>query len=465
VPRAALVRTFFALDSSFISTRAGGDDPCPEQLEASMPTVTLSRRSDQYTTSSSRDYTVFGLEGNDTIKTGSGDDSLFGGEGKDYLNSGKGDDLLEGGAGGDQLNGGLGNDTATYATSDAGVFVDLAAGTGKGGHAEGDKLSNIENLTGSDFKDYLWGDSKDNVLSGLGGNDALFGGDGDDTLIGGEGGDWMVGGSGVDTASYEGSSAGVDVNLDTGRGYGGDAQGDYIQQVENLTGSSHDDSLTGNKFNNVLEGKAGDDLLFGLDGNDDLRGGAGDDVLEGGRDGDKIDGGSGTDIASYASSSSGVVVNLMNGTASGGDAQGDQLTSIEGVIGSAFADHLTGSNRDDIIKGGAGDDVIRGGDGIDEIWGGAGNDRFVFDENDDNGSIIGWNIEGIGDFVAGGTEDVIDLTNSGSGFSSLQDVLSNSQVMTGAGGQFGTLIDLGPSGGVLLMGVMPTDLTTADFIF
>ncbi|MCH9808382.1 MAG: hypothetical protein K0U74_11670 [Alphaproteobacteria bacterium] len=434
-----------------------------------MPTITLTRRSDSYKTTSSRDHTVFGLEGDDTIKTGAGDDSLFGGEGKDALISGDGDDLLEGGEGADKLVGGDGNDTATYATSRAGVFVDLGAspgmGTGKGGDADGDTLQEIENLTGSQYKDYLWGDRNDNVLSGLGGNDYLRGEGGDDTLIGGEGGDWMVGGSGTDTASYKSSSAGVDVNLDTGRGYGGDAQGDYIQEVENLIGSSHDDSLTGDKHDNVLEGAGGNDMLFGLAGNDTLLGGIGDDVLEGGRDGDTIDGGAGKDIASYASSSSGVNVNLMTGSASGGDAQGDTLTSIEGLEGSAFNDVLTGTNGDNIIRGGAGDDVIRGGDGIDEIWGGSGNDRFVFDQNDDNGSIIGWNIEAIGDFVAGGTEDVIDLTNSGSGLTSLQDVIANSQVMTGAGGQFGTLIDLGPSGGVLLAGVLPTDLTSADFIF
>lgn len=430
-----------------------------------MPTIVLSKRNDVFTTSSSRDYTIYALAGADTVKTGAGNDSLFGGEGNDYLNSGKGDDLLEGGEGADTLDGGLGTDTATYASSNASVFVDLAAGTGRGGDAEGDKLSGIENLTGSNLKDYLWGDSNDNVLNGLGGNDALFGRAGNDVLTGGAGGDWIVGGSGNDTASYTSSAAGVNVNLETGKGSGGDAQGDYLQEVENLIGSGFDDNLTGDKYDNVLEGRSGNDNLSGLAGTDHLKGGSGDDVLEGGRDGDVIDGGSGLDTASYASSSMGVIVNLMTGSASGGDAQGDQLISIENLTGSAHDDLLTGSNGDNVIMGGDGDDVIRGGDGVDEIWGGAGNDLFVFDENDDNGSIIGWNLEGIGDFVAGGTEDVIDLTNSGSGLQSLQDVLANSLVVTGPGGQFGTLIDFGPSGGVLLQGVMPTDLTSADFIF
>ncbi len=430
-----------------------------------MPTVTLSKRNDIYTTSSSRAYTIFALAGDDTVKTGAGDDSLFGGEGRDYLNAGKGDDLLDGGEGGDLLDGGLGIDTATYATSNASVFVDLASGTGKGGHAEGDKLLGIENLTGSNHKDYLWGDSNDNVLSGLDGNDALFGRAGNDTLIGGSGGDWIVGGSGNDTASYASSTAGVNVNLATGSGSGGDAQGDFIEEVENLIGSGFDDVLTGDKYDNVIEGGGGNDDMFGDDGNDTLLGGTGDDTLEGGQAADILDGGAGADTASYASSYTGVVVNLMNGTATGGDAQGDTLISIENLEGSAHDDVLTGTNWDNTIRGGSGDDVIRAGDGVDEVWGGAGNDRFVFDQNDDNGSIIGWNLEGIGDFVAGGSDDVIDLTNSGSGFQSLQDVLTNSQVFTGTGGQFGTLIDFGASGGALLSGILPTDLTSADFIF
>lgn len=430
-----------------------------------MPTVHLTKRSDTYTTSTNRDMTVFGYEGKDIIKTGSGDDSLFGGEDPDYLNSGDGDDLLEGGEGGDSLDGGDGIDTATYATSNGSVIVDLATGKGIGGDAEGDYLKNIENLTGSNYKDYLKGDGNDNVLNGLGGNDALFGRDGNDLLDGGIGGDWLDGGSGIDTATYAASTAAVRVDLEAGKGTGGHAEGDYLTKIENLIGSDFDDKLSGNQYANVLEGGDGNDLLVGRNGLDTLIGGNGDDELEGGRHADVLDGGAGMDMASYEFSSSGVHVDLMTGMASGGDAQGDTLISIESLKGSAFDDVLIGTNYDNTIIAGDGDDVIRAGDGIDEIWSGDGNDLFIFDENDDNNSIIGWNIEGIADFVAGGTDDVLDLTNSGSGYQSLQDVLDNSTVITGTGGQFGTMIDLGPSGGVLLMGVMPTDLTTDDFIF
>ena len=68
------------------------------------------------------------------------------------------------GAGADTLNGGGGVDTASYATSSAGVAVSLVTGIGSGGDAEGDRLSNIENLTGSNFDDTLEGNASNNIL-------------------------------------------------------------------------------------------------------------------------------------------------------------------------------------------------------------------------------------------------------------------------------------------------------------
>ena len=58
-------------------------------------------------------------------------------------------ETLEGGAGADSLDGGANSDTADYSGSILSVTVDLLAGTGSGGDAQGDVLSNIENVTGS----------------------------------------------------------------------------------------------------------------------------------------------------------------------------------------------------------------------------------------------------------------------------------------------------------------------------
>ena len=431
-----------------------------------MPISRLTNRNDYLNYSSSTlNWTVYAYAGDDKIITGSGDDWVLGDAGNDIIYTGAGDDILNGGAGADNLNGGQGIDTASYQSSSKGVSINLATNKHSGGDATGDKLYDIENIVGSDFKDKIIGDNGDNVLYGLGGDDDLNGGAGNDKLEGGEGGDFLDGGVGIDTVSYLSSAGGVYVNLGLGYGKYNDANGDRYAGIENIEGSQHDDTLVGDNNRNEINGLYGDDELYGMKGNDTLRGGDGNDLLNGGLGGDILDGGAGDDIADYSDASSGVIVSLMTNTGTGGEASGDQLISIEWLQGSNHDDVLTGSNYDNKIWGGDGDDIIRGGDGVDEIWGGLGNDLFIFDENDDNGSFLGYNLEGIGDFVAGGTDDVLDISASGSGLNSLQDVLANSFVMTNSSGQFGTVIDLGPSGGVVLLGVMPSDLTTADFIF
>src|SRR3546814_9039298 len=95
--------------------------------------------------------------------------------------------------------------------------LNRASGTGHGGDAEGDTLTGVENVTGSNFNDTLTGDTGSNVLNG---------GNGNDTLIGGAGADALIGGSGIDTADYSGSPSSVIVDLVAGTGLGGDAQGE-----------------------------------------------------------------------------------------------------------------------------------------------------------------------------------------------------------------------------------------------
>jgi Ca2+-binding RTX toxin-like protein len=67
-----------------------------------------------------------------------------------------------------------------------------------------------------------------------------------------------------------------------------------------------------------------------------------------------------------------------------GDAKGDTYSNIEGLIGSAQNDDLTGDGNDNTIKGGAGDDVIHHSGGNDTLWGDSetfgtdGADTFAF---------------------------------------------------------------------------------------
>jgi Ca2+-binding RTX toxin-like protein len=224
-----------------------------------------------------------------------GDDTIYGLGGNDWIEGHDGNDFLQGGEGADLLIGGDDIDTAGYGDSPSGVTVDLQTGIGQGGTASWDRLISIENVFGSWWDDYLYGDANDNVLSGFGG---------DDVLIGRAGADTLDGSLGLDTASYADSPAGVTVFLIWGSASGGDAEGDQLISIENLYGSEYDDSLFGDNGVNVLQGAGGNDTLFGFDdadlldggfGHDLLNAGGGDDTLTGGSGGDTLVGGFGAD--------------------------------------------------------------------------------------------------------------------------------------------------------------------------
>ena len=272
---------------------------------------------------------VYGLVGNLVIARDTLIENYVAGAGDDIIVGNAADNVLEGSAGADNIDGQSGLDTAAYTGSSTAVIVNLSDGTASGGDAEGDTLTSIENLSGSAFDDTLTGDTADNVLEG---------GDGADTLDGG---------GGADTASYAASDAAITVDLSSATATGGHAAGDTINNIEHLLGSRHADVLTGDAGANRLDGEAG---------NDRLTGGAGADTLVGGH---------GLDTASYAASAAAVTVNLLDGTATGGDAAGDTLDSAEGLTGSAHDDTLIGDAGNNVLEGGTGADTLDGGDGID----------------------------------------------------------------------------------------------------
>jgi Ca2+-binding RTX toxin-like protein len=73
-----------------------------------------------------------------------------------------------------------------------------------------------------------------------------------------------------------------------------------------------------------------------------------------------------------AAPTAGVTVRLWNGTGSGGDAEGDILSGIENLAGSAFDDTLVGDAAGNHLRGGGGADALWGNDGDDTLEGGAG---------------------------------------------------------------------------------------------
>jgi Ca2+-binding RTX toxin-like protein len=301
------------------------------------------------------------------------DDTLTGDAADNYLFGAGGNDTLKGGLGNDTLEGADGIDTADYQAATGFVVVNLPAGTATG--ADGtDTLITIENVNGSAYNDVLIGGAGVNVLDGKGGNDLLQGGLGDDTLIGGPG---------LDTASYLTATGAVVASLVTNTATGG-AGNDTLQTIENLIGSLlFADTLTGNAGVNILDGSGGDDTLSGLGGDDTLLGGEGDDILIGGTGNDTLNGQGGTnDRASYVNAISLVTVNLETGVVTGPDGA-DTLLNIEGVIGSAYDDVLTGDANANTLEGGGGNDTLNGGDGADTLLGGTSDDILNGDEGDD----------------------------------------------------------------------------------
>jgi Ca2+-binding RTX toxin-like protein len=269
---------------------------------------------------------LYGGDGNDTLSGDAGNDRLYGGTGNDSLSGGDNADLLYGEDGNDTLAGDAGNDT-------------LYGGAGN------------DRLLGGDDADTLSGDAGDDTLYGGTGEDSLLGGDGNDQLYGDAGNDTLLGGAGNDT----------------------------------LDGGDGNDVLFGEAGNDSLVGGLGNDSLNGGAGNDSLDGGAGDDTLEGGAGADLLYGGAGMDYADYHASGAGVSIDLASNIASGGDATGDSLGGIDGIIGSAFDDTLLGFDGEDttagsaytnVFYGGAGNDILDGRGGADRLYGGADNDTL-----------------------------------------------------------------------------------------
>ncbi|MGO1078633.1 calcium-binding protein [Inquilinus sp. CA228] len=229
-----------------------------------------------------QDNQLYGGTGNDRIQAGSASNMLDGGTGDDWLSCDPGTyqenavNVLRGGAGADRIIGSFAkNDTATYSEGTVGVTINLTTNVASGGNAQGDVLSAIEHLVGSAGSDSLTANTGANTLDGGAGNDVLSGMDSNDLLRGGAGADRLDGQFGIDTASYYSGTTGVLVSLASGLGSGGEAQGDTLFGIENVSGSQGSDSLYGNAGANVLQGWNGSDALFGRAGKDTLTGGAG----------------------------------------------------------------------------------------------------------------------------------------------------------------------------------------------
>ena len=270
--------------------------------------------------------------GNETINAGAGNDMLFGNGGNDVLNGGDGNDLLIGGAGTDTLNGGNNNDW-------------LIGGTGN---------DNMQGGSGDDTFIYTVGDGADTINGGTGTDVlSLIGSTGNDSLTVTVSGNLVTGVAGGtvsnidqvfldflggnDTLSYGSTSQNVTVNLSTGTATGFSS----IAGVENITGGSGNDILTGDSNANTLNGGSGNDTLVGGAGADNLLGGSGNDVIFMETNDSLIDGGSNSSNNLLTASNRGDVMVLSG--AVDFTTLGDIFQNIE-TISMRNADGSTGNS-------------------------------------------------------------------------------------------------------------------------
>jgi Ca2+-binding RTX toxin-like protein len=357
-----------------------------------------------------------------------------------------------------------------------GQFDDAAAGSGIEGirFADGviwsldDILAKTEWQTSEDATTVEGSDLRDNIY-GRGGNDTIYGRSGHDHLYGGEGADILDGGAGHDRYYwrtgfgneviqdvYVGGEDHVDVldlsgvvSIELSREFNPLVSANKVdllikfgstvirvsdqfesvgsgQGIERIVyGIGGTESLTladilrltraeGTGSADVIHGTAFADNLYGLSGNDTLFGGFGQDILAGGFGADSLDGGDGDDDADYSNSDAAVTIDLSSsGSQSGGIAQGDRLTSIEGVIGSNYADNLMGDTSANVLQGGSGADTLQGRAGYDRLYGGDGNDRLV--GGDDSDLLNGGNGADRFVFSMNTGEDTIASFNAGEG--------------------------------------------------
>jgi serralysin len=232
----------------------------------------------------------------------------------------------------------------------------------------------IENAVGGGGNDTMLGNTVDNSLMGMGGNDLIVSGLGNDRLDGGLGNDEMLGGAGNDTYVV-GQSGDIVTEL---ANEGTDTVESSISytlgaNVENLTLTGTAANGTGNELANLITGNASDNVLDGGLGGDTMIGGAGNDLYFVDNGGDLVAelSGQGTDtVSSSISYTLGDNVENLILTGSATDGTGNALNNV--LTGNALSNHL---------NGGAGDDRLVGGDGVDFFTGGAGNDVFVGEIN------------------------------------------------------------------------------------
>ncbi|MDB4987189.1 MAG: Alkaline phosphatase [Myxococcaceae bacterium] len=372
------------------------------------------------TATSTVGFVAFGGDGKDTITGGGGDDQIFGGPGNDTLAGGgvaTGDtDWLSGQQGADIIAQGAANngkdniscgvedlidadhpdlkDTVTYALRGTAAARDitsaatlLATDSQRVFVTLGTCVDLLTNGTATATPDTLCDvDAK--------GFDIYVGSSGQQNEV------WNNSGTGAQT-QVENDAINADCEIivggsDNDKILGTDPDTTLFSTVANTTGpvtSYH--SVSGN---NELHGGVGDDWLVGGLGDDTLNGDEGADLLDetgavATTGNDVLNGGADTDTVSYDLRTAAVIVTMDGVNADDGctGETDDVNADIENLIGTDFADTITGN---------ALPNVLTGGDLGDTMDGAGGNDTF----NEGTASSVG------DKFIGGAGTDTVDYS-------------------------------------------------------
>jgi Ca2+-binding RTX toxin-like protein len=341
--------------------------------------------------------TLYGAAGDDTLLPGAGTSTLYGNDGNDTFQDGT---STTSGIDPVAFYGGAGTDTLDFRARAAGGALTLVMnststsnGTASGNSAGAENLrigEDIEVVYLSKYGDTISPSLHGTTVNGGAGNDTFLANSASSTGVsaatGGTGKDVFNGGGGTDLIDFSARSSPVTVVMDGKTISGGVGESIVIgTDVENCTGGSGDDTITGNASANYLKGGAGNDTLNGLDGDDTLDGQAGNDHMNGGNGDDVfvfadaadtgakvISCGAGNnDTLDFSAIVTAVTVNLGFGTTSttaGANTItiGGTADDCENAWGGTGTNTMTGNSLDNILDGNAGpSSVLDGAGGVD----------------------------------------------------------------------------------------------------
>lgn len=402
------------------------DAPAGTSVPAGDGRETVAPRTSHAASRTPMDGITHGTDRNDDINTGTGPKRVYAGAGDDRIVV---NHQLSGSLPSDNkyIRGGPGNDTVDYKSAFDSHLIGIDASLktrlvtwGTSGH---DRLVNVENIIGTVAADRFEGDAKDNVMTGLGGNDVyvVTRGGGKDEIVDLDAADGNVDtilfGPGIRREDLRVSVAGNDVMVEVLAEDGGAdtvttirngvLKASAIERLQLDDGTIHewrdlaglsplapepmadDGEMADEQAPSLVEDDGRKTTYLGTDGNDMIWVGAlhdkvlagpGDDRIRvshaherGAPQNKEIHGGRGNDTVDYLGSfgvqGGGIYVTLDQETVTWGRGGEDRVIGVENIRGTDAADRFEGDAKDNVMTGGKGNDcyVVTFGGGKDEI--------------------------------------------------------------------------------------------------